>query len=112
MERRVSRSAPVWVCLLFAMLACLSASFGTARGDAGDLLLSWSRPSLDPDHGEPVLYRIYRSESPSGGFILVDEIDDPSSTVGYTDGGAVGPPAILFYEVIASNAAGVSDTLP
>ena len=35
MERHLSRSAQVWVCFLLAMLACLSAPFGTARGDAG-----------------------------------------------------------------------------
>jgi hypothetical protein len=77
-----------------------------------DVVLEWNRPGLDPGHGETEQYRVYRSETPSGGFALLDVIEDPSPSVGFIDSGAAAGPPVLYYEVIANNAAGDSDPLP
>jgi hypothetical protein len=77
-----------------------------------DVLLRWSRPPIDPGHGETALYRIYRSESASTGFDLLDALLDGSEDLQYADVGAASGPDLLFYEVIASNGAGDADSLP
>ncbi len=80
--------------------------------DGTDVALSWTRPPLDPSHGETATYGVYRSESPSAGFVEIDQVVDLAESVGYTDGGAVAAPALVFYEVIAANVTGDSDALP
>jgi hypothetical protein len=77
-----------------------------------DVLLQWSRPEIDPDHGETERYRIYRSETASLGFAWLGEIVDTSSSLAFTDPGAVLGNPILFYEVIAANPSGDADSLP
>jgi len=77
-----------------------------------DVVLSWERPTLDPAHGEADHYGVYRSESASTGFLLVDDVSDTAASVHYTDTDAMGGPARLFYLIIAGNAAGQAEPPP
>ena len=85
------------------------------RGDrsASDVALSWSRPPIDPQHGETSSYRVYRSTTPAGGFVSVATVTDASPSLGWSDPGAVeSPDPFLAYLVVASNAAGDSEIVP
>ena len=78
-----------------------------------DLELAWTRPDAGGRHGEVESYRIYRSESVSGGFSLEDEIYDGSNELRWIDPAAATPvPPFYAYEVIAANGNGESDPLP
>lgn len=77
-----------------------------------DVGLSWSRPSFDLDHGEADRYGIYRSTTADGGFALLDEIQDESTAVSFTDFGAAAGPPLLFYQIIAGNDTGDAEPLP
>jgi len=79
-----------------------------------DLVMSWSRPAPDPQHGETARYRVYRSEIVSSGYALQHETTDPGTDLSWSDTGAAAPatPAFYAYEVIPANDTGDGDTLP
>ena len=79
---------------------------------AADVDLSWSRPPVDGDHGEADRYRVYRSESPTGAWALLEELYDESSELLFTDLGGTGGGPLRFYQVIAANQGGDAEPLP
>ncbi len=82
-------------------------------GGGADLALSWGRPGVDPGHGEPVEYVVYRSLQIQGGYAEQTRTADPGDELAWTDAGAAAAsPALYTYEVIVTNAAGASDVLP
>jgi hypothetical protein len=82
-------------------------------GRAGeDVDLVWSRPAEDESHGEADRYRIYRSESPTGAWALLEELFDLSAEVEFTDVGGSGGAPLRFYQVIAANGDGDAEPLP
>ena len=78
-----------------------------------DVVLRWTRPAVDPAHGETSRYRIYRSTSVSSGFGVRAELADAGPTVTWTDPGAASPsPPFYAWLVISGNAAGDSEPAP
>ncbi|HHN74645.1 MAG TPA: hypothetical protein ENK10_05385 [Acidobacteria bacterium] len=78
-----------------------------------DVELSWQRPAPDPAHGEVESYTIHRSETPTGGWQRLDEVVDGAPNVTWIDvGGGGHSPPFYAWLVLATNAAGSSDTLP
>jgi hypothetical protein len=77
-----------------------------------DVELDWSPPNPDPAHGEADRYRIYRSDTPDGGWALLDELATTADPVQYADGGGIGGADLRFYQVVAANDAGDSEVLP
>lgn len=78
-----------------------------------DVVLRWTRPALDPLHGESSLYRVYRSEQVDTGFTERDAVSDPANEVSWTDTGAAGTtPRFFAYQVISENAQGASEPAP
>jgi subtilisin family serine protease len=80
--------------------------------DGDDITLLWQRPSTDSFHGATERYRVFRSDSASGGFALLGELNDVTDSVSWTDSGGVTAGTLLFYEVIAGNESGDADALP
>jgi hypothetical protein len=80
--------------------------------DGDDITLLWQRPSTDSFHGATERYRVFRSDSASGGFALLGELNDVTDSVSWTDFGGVTAGTLLFYEVIAGNESGDADALP
>ncbi len=77
-----------------------------------DALLSWTRPGLDPDHGEADRYRIYRSANPDGGFNLENELFDSGSAPSWSDDGAALAGDDRYYLIQAANGNGDSEPAP
>ena len=80
--------------------------------DGDDVVLSWTRPGLDPAHGEAVRYAIYRSPLPDTGWVLEAELHDPGDPLSYPDVDAAGGAESIFYQVIAGNDAGEAEPAP
>jgi len=80
--------------------------------DGTDVILRWSRPSLDPEHGETERYLVYRSATAAGGYTLLADLVDASTDPSYPDEGAAGGVETYFYQVISANPAGDSEPLP
>ncbi len=79
-----------------------------------DLDVNWTRPVLDPDHGESARYRVYRSQSVQNGFSEIQVINDNTSeNLSFLDAGAGDPaPGFYAYLVISENDSGASEPAP
>jgi len=85
----------------------------TVNKDSADLRLNWNRPAEEPAFGGATGYRVYRSETATGGYALLDDFTDVGATLTWVDSGAGGEsPVAYHYEVIAYNPTGESEILP
>jgi len=77
-----------------------------------DVDLSWRQPDPDPAHGEANRYRVHRSETPTGGWTQLHELNSVSVDLAYTDPDSVSGAPLHFYIVIPGNDEGDAAPLP
>jgi subtilisin family serine protease len=73
------------------------------RSSSEAVVLSWTRPAVDVDHGPAAHYRVLRATRPGGPFVEILAPTEESAT----DPELPGSP-VVFYKVVAVNAAGES----